>query len=235
MNAIFRFAIACGYVARNPAADFKGAIESAVTVNRAAITEPGKIGQLLRAIDGFDGYLITQFALRLAALLFVRPGELRGAEWSEFDLAAGVWRIDAARMKMKHAHDVPLSKQALDILRELHALTGAHRLLFPGVRTHERPISENTLNGALRRLGFTSNEMTAHGFRAMASTRLNEMKQFHRDAIERQLAHKEPNKTRGAYDRSQHWEERVRMMQVWADYLDTLRAGGNVVPLRKAS
>ena len=228
-SMIFRYAIACGYITRNPAADLRGALTAAITTNRAAITEPAKIGALLRAIDGFEGHFVTQIALRLAPLVFVRPGELRNAQWSEFDLDAALWRIDAKRMKMRAPHDVPLSRQALAILAELKPVTGSGALLFPGVRVYERAISENTLNAALRRLGFTATEMTAHGFRAMASTRLNEMHLFAPDVIERQLAHREANKVRAAYDRSQHWAERIKMMQVWADYLDTLRTGGNVI------
>ena len=229
MNAICSYAVACDYMTRNPAADLKGTLETPITTPRAAIIDPVKIGELLRAIEGFDGYLVTGYALRLSALTFVRPGEIRGAQWSEFDFTENVWRIDAKRMKMKAGHDVPLSRQALELLSELKPLSGSGRLLFPGVRSIERPISENTLNAALRTLGFSGDVMTAHGFRAMASTRLNEMMQFKPDAIERALAHKEPNKVRAAYDRSEHWAERVKMMQVWADYLDTLRTGGNVI------
>ena len=229
MNAIFRYAVACDYVRRNPAADLRGALEPPVTTHRAAITEPAKIGALMRAIEDFDGYLVTGFALRLSALTFKRPGEIRGAQWSEFDFTENVWRIDAKRMKMKEAHDVPLSRQALELLNELKPLSGSGRLLFPGVRSVERPISENTLNAALRTMGFSGKEHTAHGFRAMATTRLNEMGQLNREAIFRALSHKEPNKTRAAYDRSEHWAERVKIMQVWADYLDTLRTGGNVI------
>lgn len=234
MNAIFRYAVACDYLRRNPAADLKGALETPVTKGRAAIVEPIKIGALMRSIEGFDGYLVTGFALRLSALTFVRPGELRGALWSEIDFAESVWRIEAQRMKMKAAHNVPLSRQALALLNDLKRLSGDGRLLFPGVRSNDRPISENTLNAALRTMGINGDEMTAHGFRAMASTRLNEMRQFSPDAIERALAHKEPNKVRAAYDRSEHWAERVQMMQVWADYLDTLRDGGKADFGRKA-
>ena len=229
MNAICRYAVACDYITHNPAANLKDSLETPVSTKRAAIIDPAKIGELLRAIEGFDGYLVTGYALRLSALTFVRPGEIRGALWSEFDFTANVWRIEAKRMKMKAGHDVPLSRQALELLNELKPLSSSGRLLFPGVRANDRPISENTLNAALRTLGFSGDVMTAHGFRAMASTRLNEMLQFKPDAIERALAHKEPNKTRAAYDRSEHWAERVKMMQVWADYLDTLRTGGNVI------
>ncbi len=225
MNAIFRYGVACDYIKRNPAADLKGAIETSVTKSRSAIVEPNKIGALLCAIDGFDGYLVTGHALRFAALTFVRPGELRGAQWSEIDFDAGAWRVDAKRMKMKASHDVPLSRQALAILSELKPLSGSGRLVFPGVRVNDRPLSENTLNAALRTLGFGGDEMTTHDFRAMASTQLNEMHLFKPDAIERALAHKEPNKVRAADDRSEHWLERVKMMQVWADYSGAIKIG----------
>ena len=161
--------------------------------------------------------------------MFVRPGELRAAEWTEFDLDAATWRIPAARMKMKSDHIVPLSRQAIDLLRDLRALTGNGRLVFPGVRSRARPMSENTINAALRRLGYTTAEMTGHGFRTMASTLLNEQG-WHHDAIERQLAHAERDEVRAAYNRAEHLPERKRMMQAWADYLDTLAHGVEVVP-----
>jgi integrase len=172
--------------------------------------------------------------LKLAPLVFVRPGELRGAEWREFDLVAAAWRIPAERMKMGEAHLVPLSHQAVAHLRALQPLTGSGRLVFPSLRTRERPISENTLNAALRRMGFAQDEMTAHGFRAMASTLLNEQG-FAPDVIELQLAHAERNKVRAAYNRAQRIPERRQMMQAWADLLDGLKAGGNVVPIRRTA
>ena len=202
------------------------------------------MAELLRAIDGYQGSPVTGAALRLAPLLFQRPGELRAAEWSEFDLDAAEWRIPATRQKIKKAdkenprtppHVVPLPSQAVAILRELELLTGAGRLLFPGLRTPSRPMSENTVNGALRRLGYTTEQMTGHGFRHMASTRLNELG-WNPDAIERQLSHRDRNAIRGTYNLAQYLDERRRMMQAWADYLDGLRTGANVVPIkRKAS
>lgn len=203
--------------------------------HHASITDPKRVGELLRAIDGFTGTLPVASALRLAPLLFVRPGELRKARWSEFDLEAAepLWRIPAERMKMREQHLVPLSKQAVAILRDLYPLTGPDGYVFPSVRNVSRPMSENTLNAALRRLGYDKNTMTAHGFRSMASTILNEQ-QWHKDAIERQLAHGERDKVRGSYNFAEHLPERRRMMQAWTDYLDSLRSGASkVVPLKK--
>ena len=234
-GTIFRYAIATGRAERDPSADLRGALTSPKVNHRAAIVDPAAIGALLRAIDGYDGLPMTKAALRLAPLVFVRPGELRHAEWPEFDLAAAEWRIPPAKMKMRRAHRVPLSRQALDVLRDLQPMSGGERFLFPSVRSTVRPMSENTLNAALRRLGYGTDEMTAHGFRAMASTRLNEMSGWNPDAIERQLAHQEQDDVRRAYvHAAEYWPERVRMMQAWADYLDELRERGKVVPLSKA-
>lgn len=222
-SRIFRFAIASGRADRDPAQDLAGALAPVRTKNFAAITSPRRIGELLRAIDGYQGQPAVMVALRLAPLVFVRPGELRGAEWHEFDLEAAEWRIPAARMKMDSEHLVPLARQAIEVLEDLQTTTGHGRLLFPGLRSSDRPISDNTLNAALRRLGFGADEMTAHGFRTMASTLLNEQG-FPPDVIELQLAHVERNRVRAAYNRAERLEERRRMMQAWADYLDGLRA-----------
>src|SRR5262249_51784958 len=198
--------------------------------------DPAHIGALLRAIDGFDGQPTTRLALRLAGYVFVRPGELRHAEWKEFDLDGAVWRIPAEKMKMRREHRVPLARQKLRVLQELQEITGEGRWLFPSVRTSARPISENTLNAALRRLGYGSEEMCVHGFRGTASSLLNEMGRWNPDAIERQLAHQEANAVRRAYTHgADYWSERVQMMQAWADYLDGLREGGTMVPLIKAN
>ena len=234
-GTIFRYAIATGRAERDPSADLRGALTSPKVNHRAAIVDPVGIGALLRAIDGYDGLPMTKAALRLAPLVFVRPGELRHAEWLEFDLAAAEWRIPSAKMKMRRPHRVPLSRQALDVLRDLQPISGGGRFLFPSVRSTVRPMSENTLNAALRRLGYGTDEMTTHGFRAMASTRLNEMSGWNPDAIERQLAHQEQDDVRRAYiHAAEYWPERVKMMQAWADYLDKLRERGKVVPLVKA-
>jgi integrase len=230
---VFRYAIATGRAYRDPSADLRGALAPIVRTSRAAVTDPAMMAGLLCALDGYTGQFTTRCALRLAPLLFVRPGELRRAEWSEFDLDAAEWRIPAHKMKMREAHTVPLSSQAVAILRELHPLTGTGGYLFPSLRSAAEPMSENTVNAALRRLGFDKETMTGHGFRAMASTRLNEMG-WQPDVIERQLAHAERNKVRAAYNRASYMAERRKMMQAWADYLDTLRTDtGKVVPLKR--
>ena len=225
---IFRYAIATGRAERDPAADLRGALAPVKEKHHASITDPKAIGELLRAISGYQGSFITMCALRLAPLFFVRPGELRKAEWAEFNLDGAEWRIPAERMKMREQHIVPLSSQALAILKELQPITGKGRYVFPGARTNGRPMSENTVNAALRRLGYASDEMTGHGFRSMASTLLNEQG-WHRDAIERQLAHAERNAVRAAYNYAEHLPERRRMMQAWADYLDAITVSENIV------
>jgi integrase len=232
VSQVIRYAIATGRADSDPTRDLRGALTAIRQRSHPAITEPARVGELLRAIDGYIGDPSTVAALKLAPLVFVRPGELRGAEWQEFDLGAGEWRIPAARMKMGEPHIVPLATQALEILRGLQLVSGNGRYLFPSLRTRERPISENTVNAALRRLGYSKDEMTGHGFRAMASTLLNEQG-FSPDVIELQLAHSERNKVRAAYNRATRLPERRKMMQAWANYLDALRAGtGNVVALR---
>jgi integrase len=219
---VFRYAVATGRAQHDVAADLKDALAPVKSRNFASVTEPARVGELLRAIDGYSGQPITALALKLAPLVFVRPGELRGAEWSEFDLEGAEWRIPAARMKMGEQHIVSLSRQAMEILRELHILTGNGRYVFPSLLSAERPMSDNTINGALRRLGYGSGEQTGHGFRSMASTLLNEQG-FPPDIIELQLAHQERNKVRAAYNKAQRLTERRAMMQSWADFLDQLR------------
>ena len=223
-SQVFRYAVATGRAERDPTADLRGALSPVKERHHASITDPKRVGELMRAIDGYRGSFVTKCALRLAPLVFVRPGELRKAEWSEFDLDSAEWRIPAARMKAREQHIVPLAKQAVAILRELHALTGQKKHVFPGARTNGRAMSENTVNAALRRLGYAKDEMTGHGFRSMASTLLNE-KGWHRDAIERQLAHAERNNVRAAYNFAEHLPQRRKMMQAWADYLDKLTLG----------
>jgi integrase len=232
---VFRYAVLEGKAESDPTASLKGALKPPKEKHHAAITDPSRIGQLLRAIDGYRGQFTTLKALQLAPLVFVRPGELRKAAWSEFDLDGAIWRIPAERMKMKASHLVPLSTQALSVLKELWSLTGNGHYVFPGVRTDSRPMSENTVNAALRGLGYSGEEMTGHGFRSMAATRLNEMG-WNADAIERQLAHAESNKVRAAYTHAaQYLEERTRMMQAWADYLDGLRQGATITMLRRTA
>jgi len=232
IGQVFRYAIAHGKAERDPVADLRGALAPVVTTSRAAITDSAKVGELLRAIEGYEGQPTTHAALRLAPLLFVRPGELRHAEWSEIDLDAAIWRIPAGKMKMREGHIVPLAPQAVAILRSLQQLTGSRAYVFPGLRAASRPMSENTINAALRRMGFDKETMTGHGFRALASTRLNEMG-WAPDIIERQLAHAERNKVRAAYNRAQHLDERQKMMTAWADYLDALRRGGKVIAIKR--
>jgi integrase len=220
---IFRYAIVTGRAERDPSADLIGALTPVRGNHHAAVTDPARVGDLLLAIDGYAGHGTTYGALRLAPLVFVRPIELRAAEWKEINLKAAEWRIPAERMKMDEAHIVPLSTQAVAVLTEMENLTGHGRYVFPSIRTGERPMSENTVNAALRRLGYTKEEMTGHGFRTIASTLLNE-KGHHPDVIELQLAHAERNKVRAAYNRASRLAERRTMMQEWADHLDELKA-----------
>ena len=219
---IFRYAIATGRAEHDITADLRGALPPHKPKHFASITDPRQVGQLLRAIDGYRGHFTVACALKLAPLVFVRPSELRCAEWAEFDLDNAEWRIPAERMKMGEQHIVPLARQALEILKELKMVTGCGKYLFPSLRTAIRPISDNTVNAALRRLGYSTEEMTGHGFRSMASTLLNELG-WNRDAIERQLAHGERNAVRAAYNYAEFLPERRKMMGAWADYLDKLR------------
>jgi integrase len=228
---VFRYAIATGRAERDSSADLRGALPPVKERHYAAITDPKAIGELLCAIEGYRGSFVTRCALQLAPLIFLRPGELRKAEWVEFNLNAAEWNIPAGRMKMKDPHLVPLSRQACAILYELYPLTSFGRYVFPGARTNGRPMSENTVNAALRRLGFGKDEMTGHGFRAIARTILDETLEFRIDWIEHQLAHvvKDPNGR--AYNRTAHLEGRRKMLQAWADYLDALKTGADVIPI----
>ncbi|SFU75698.1 tyrosine-type recombinase/integrase [Nitrosospira multiformis] len=230
---VFRYAVATGKAERDPSGDLKGALAPVKTKHHASVTNPKKIGELLRAINGYTGSFMTKCALQLAPLVFVRPGELRTAEWAEFDLDGAEWRIPGEKMKMRDKHIVPLSKQAVEILQAIHPLTGSGRYVFPSVRTTARPMSENTVNAALRRMGYEKDEMTGHGFRSMASTLLHEQGWPH-EAIERQLAHAERNKVSAAYNYAEHLPKRREMMQAWADYLGGLVAGAQVLKLKKA-
>lgn len=229
IGQVFRYAIATGRADRDPTADLKGALMPAATQHRAAITTPAEFGALLRAIDGYSGQPASRAALRLAPLTFVRPGELRMARWPEIDLEAAIWRIPSTRMKMKREHIVPLSRQAVAILRELHPVTSHRPFVFESVRPG-RPLSENTMNTALRTMGYSGDMMTPHGFRASASTLLHELG-WAPEVIELQLAHAQRSQVAAAYNRSARLEKRRRMMQAWADYLDSLRDGANVVAL----
>ncbi len=220
---VFRYAIATGRADRDVAADLKGALPPAKKSHLAAITDPKKVGELLRAMDGYEGSFVVKCALCLAPLVFVRPGELRQAEWSEFDLEQAEWNIPAERMKVKQAHLVPLSSQALEIIQELSALTSCSKFLFPSARSNARPMSNNAVNAALRRMGYSKEVMTGHGFRAMARTILEEVLDEKIEYIEQQLAHTVKDPLGRSYNRTKHLKERRRMMQVWADYLDGLR------------
>ena len=229
-SRIFRYAVATGRATRDPAADLRGAVPPAAEKHLASYTDPKKIGELLRAIDSYDGSPVVKCALRLAPLVFVRPGELRAAEWSEINFEACEWRIAASRMKMRQQHIVPLSTQAIAVLRDIQPITGEGRFVFPTPRSNRRPLSDNALLSALRRMGFEKGEVTVHGFRSTASTLLNEQG-WNRDAIERQLAHGERDAVRAAYNYAQHLLERRKMMQSWADTLDSLREGATVITL----
>ena len=229
LGRVFRYAIATTRAEMDPSRDLRGALTVPKAKHLAAITTPKGAGELMRAIEGYTGHAITLFGLRLSAHLFVRPGELRQAEWSEFDFDRSVWNIPEQKMKMRRPHRVPLSTQVIALFEQLWELTGTGRYCFPSFRSPLRPMSENTVNAALRALGFSQEEMTAHGFRAMAATLLNETGKFNPDAIERQLAHMETNAIRRAYTRGEYWDERVRMMQYWSDQLDEMRDGARVL------
>jgi integrase len=234
IGEVFRYAIATGRAENDPTYALRGALIAPAVQRRAAIIEPKAFGGLLRAISAYVGAPETRLALELLALTFVRPGELRAAEWIEFDLDAAVWSIPVAKMKMRRPHKVPLSRQAIAALAVLRGLTGGGSLLLPSVRSASRWMSENTLNAALRRMGFTTDEMTAHGFRAAASSILNESGLWNPDAIEAQLAHADADSIRRAYARTEYWDERVRMMAWWADRIDEMRDGAKVIPISAA-
>jgi integrase len=232
---VFRYAVAEGRADRDPVADLKGALPPVKNKNFAAPTDPKEVAPLLRAIDDFKGSYVVKCAMQLAPLLFVRPGELRHAEWSEIDLDAAEWNIPGAKMKMGHPHLVPLPQQAVEILRGLHQLTGHGKYVFPCTRSTQRCMSENSVNAGLRRLGFEKTEITGHGFRAMARTILDEVLQVRPEFIEHQLAHQVKDPLGRAYNRTRHLAERRKMMQTWADYLDGLKSGAKVLPFKKAT
>lgn len=223
IGAVFKYAVAVGLAETDPTFALQGALIRPKTKPRAAITDKAQLGGLLRATDGFQGQTATRLGLMLLALLVPRPGELRKAKWVEFDIKAKIWSIPAERMKMRRAHQVPLPAQAIAVLEELRNLTGSGEYVLPSLRTPTRTMSENTLNVALRIMGYSGDEMTSHGFRATFSTLANESGLWHPDAVERALAHVDENAVRRAYARGQHWEERVRMADWWAGLLDDLR------------
>lgn len=223
-GAVFRYAVACARLKSDPTRDLRGALINPTVTHYGAITDASLVGPLLRAIDGYKSQGMTDWALKLAPHVFVRPGELRSAQWEEFDLEARVWTIPAEKTKMRKPHHVPLSRQSVALVEQIRSITAPWSYIFPSLWSRKRPMSDNTLNAALRRMGYTSSEMTAHGFRAMASTLLNESGKWSYDAIERALAHGDNNRVRAAYHRGAHWDERVAMAQWWSDYLDDRRA-----------
>lgn len=232
VGMVFRYAIATGRAERDPSGDLRGALTPVKVKHHASITDPKAVGALLRSINGYTGHFVTKCALQLAPLVFVRPGELRHAEWSEIDFDKQEWRIAAHKMKMREQHIIPLSPQAIEILRSIHLLTSSGQYVFPSIRTALRPMSENTINAALRRLGYEKDEMSGHGFHSMASTVLHEHGWPH-EAIERQLAHAERNKVSAAYNYAEHLPKRREMMNWWADYLDELAAGAKIINMDK--
>ncbi|WP_164119118.1 integrase arm-type DNA-binding domain-containing protein [Sphingorhabdus sp. Alg239-R122] len=221
-SRVFRYAIWTGRAKNDPAASLQGALITRKAKHYAAILEPKKLGGLLRAIDSYDGHPATKFALRIAPHVFVRPGELRHAEWHEINLHDAIWTIPAGKMKARREHAVPLSNQVQNYFTQLSNITGVTGYVFPSFHTPKRPMSENTVNVAFRRMGFGKDEVTAHGLRSTASTLLNESGLWNPDAIERALAHGDSNAVRGAYSRGNYWEERVKMAQWWSDYLDQI-------------
>ena len=230
---VFRYAVATGRAERDISVDLKGALPQPQEKHRAAITEPAEVGKLLRAIDDYSGSFVVKCALKIAPLVFVRPGELRHMEWTELDFENAQWNIPAGKMKMKEPHLVPLSKQTIEILKELQGLTGASRYVFPSGRSFDRALSDNAILAALRRMGYEKDEMSGHGFRAMARTILDEVLQVRPDFIEHQLAHAVRDPNGRAYNRTAHLAERQKMMQQWADYLDGLKAGAKVIPFKQ--
>jgi integrase len=231
---VFRFAVVSGLAERDVTADLRDALATKTGTHYAALTEPKQVGQLMRSIYDYAGHPYTVAALKLTPLVFVRPGELRTAEWSEIDLDAAEWRIPASKMKMKVGHIVPLSTQAVEILRSIQPVTGHGKYVFPSLRTGERPMSENTINAALRGMGFAKEVHSAHGFRATARTIMDEVLGERVDFIEHQLAHKVKDPNGRAYNRTAHLPARKEMMQRWSDYLDKLRSGADIIQFRSA-
>jgi integrase len=229
LSRVFRYGVATVRCDKDVAADLRGAIAVPKVRHFAAITRPSEVGALLRAIDGYSGHKVTVMAMRLSPHVLLRPGELRQAEWTDIDFDEAIWFIPAERMKMRRPHRVPLSRQVIAMLKELHEDTHWWKYLFPCLGKPRKAMSENAVNQGLRKLGYTTDQMTAHGFRAMAATLLNEMGDWNPDAVERQLAHVDTNQVRRAYARGEYWDERVAMMQHWSDYLDQLRDGGKVL------
>ena len=234
-SRVFRYAVATGRGESDPSSILRGALVVPKVKHHAAILDPKPMGDLLRAMDAYSGHAITRLAMQVSPHVMARPGELRMAEWSEFDRETAVWKIPAERMKMRRPHEVPLSRQVLAYLDELFALTGPDGFVFPAFHTSRRPMSENTVNQAFRRMGYATGEVTAHGLRTTASTLLNESGKWSADAIERSLAHADANSVRAIYNRGRYWDERVAMHQWWSDHLDMLRDGATVLPFNRSA
>lgn len=232
-SRVFRYAVSTARASVDPAQPLQGALVSPVAKHHAAITDPIAFGKLLRSIEAYSGQPVTKLALRFTPHVYQRPGEVRKAEWSEIDFDKALWTIPAERMKQRQPHRVPLSLQALAILRETAELSGGGRCVFPKLGSPLKPMCENAINGALRRMGYGPAEMTAHGFRSTASSLLNESGKWSADAIERALSHADGNQVRAAYHRGAHWPERVEMAQWWSDHIDVLRAGAEVISFEK--
>lgn len=231
ISQVFRFGVACGYTERDITTDLTGALKKVTRGHRAAVTEPIELAKLLRTIDNYDGYQIVKYALQLIPLIFVRPGELRAMRWADIDFKNAEWRYLISKTNTEHI--VPLSKQSLEILKSIQPLSGTGTLVFPSIRSTTRPISDNTLNAALRRMGYSKDEVTAHGFRATARTILEEVLQERVEYIEHQLAHSVRDSLGRAYNRTKHLKQRHRMMQIWADYLDNLKTEVKIIPLHQ--
>ncbi|CAN5206794.1 integrase arm-type DNA-binding domain-containing protein [soil metagenome] len=223
-SRVFRYAVATGRAETDPTSVLRGALITPKPKHHSALLEPKAVGELLRAIDAYSGSVMTRVAMQVAPHVMARPGELRQALWSEFDLDGAIWKIPAERMKMRRPHAVPLSRQVVAYLTDIHPLTGPDGYVFPAFHTNRRPQSENTINQAFRRMGYAVGEITTHGLRTTASTLLNESGKWSPDAIERSLAHADKDSIRGIYNRGRYWDERVAMHQWWSDYLDQLRA-----------
>ncbi len=232
-SRVFRHGVALSMCKEDPAALLGDALALPIVKHHAAILEPGKLGELMRSVDDFGGSITVKTAMQLIPHVFTRPCELRFGRWEEINWDESIWLIPGERMKLRRPHSVPLSTQAIALLKELQRHTGWMEYMFTGERSHKKPISENAINAAFRRMGFDQETVTAHGFRATASTFLNESGKWHPDAIERALAHGHSNAVRGVYARGQHWDERVEMAQWWSDYLDTLKTGAEIVPMRR--
>ncbi len=233
-SKVFQYAVASGLAERNPAMDIQGALQPAKKRNWPAPKDPKQVRALLLSIDEYQGSPVTVCALKFHILTFVRPGELRHAEWAEIELDENLWRIPAKKTKKKRDHLVPLSRQALEVLEEIRPLTSDSKYVFPSERSKKRAMSDNCLNAALRRMGYTKDEIVAHGFRHMASTLLHEQG-WQSHVIEKQLAHTDSNKIRGVYNKAEYLNERIRLMQGWADFLDGLKKGGQVTPIGKVA